>query len=167
MKKNQKLNKNFVTGFVDGEGCFVVTIQKNSKMKTGWECRAWFAVGLHRKDKNLAERLQSFFGVGKVYEYSKVCNYKVQSLKEIRDVIIPHFLTNPLITQKQADFLLFKSIIDLMSSKEHLHLEGIQKIVNIRASINLGLSDELKYSFPNTIPITKPVVEFKGILDPQ
>jgi hypothetical protein len=90
-------------------------------------------------------------------------SYRVSSIKEIREVIIPHFLTYPLITQKQADFLLFKSIIELMSRKEHLNLEGIHKIVNIRASMNLGLSDELKYSFPNTLPVPRHQVQFKGI----
>jgi len=54
-----------------------------------------------------------------------------------------------------------------MSSKEHLNLEGIQEIINIRSSMNLGLSDELKDFFPNTIPVIRPAVEFKGIPDPQ
>jgi hypothetical protein len=165
--ENKKLNSGYVTGFCDGESSFVVVIQKNPKLRAGWECRAWFSIGLDIKDKMLAKRLQSFFGVGKIYESTKVVTYRVSSLKEIRDVIIPHFLANPLITQKQIDFLLFKSIIDLMSSKDHLHFEGVQKIVDIRASMNLGLSDELKDSFPNTIPGARPAVEFKGIPGPQ
>lgn len=63
----------YVTGFFDGESTFVVSVQQNSKMKTGWECRAWFILGLNRKDKNLAQRLQSFFGVGKVFEKKTGC----------------------------------------------------------------------------------------------
>ena len=34
-----------------------------------------------------------------------------------------------------------------MNHKKHLTLEGLQEIVNIRASMNLGLSDELKKRF--------------------
>jgi hypothetical protein len=34
--------------------------------------------------------------------------------------------------------------------------EGINKIVSIRASMNLGLSDSLKVDFPNVIPVAKP-----------
>ena len=36
-----------------------------------------------------------------------------------------------------------------MLNEGHHTLEGIEKIVNIRASLNTGLSDELKEAFPN------------------
>lgn len=56
-----------------------------------------------------------------------------------------------------------------MNRKEHLTKEGLQQIINIRASINLGLSDKLKTDFPNTWryapPVNIPAVEFKGIPD--
>lgn len=39
-----------------------------------------------------------------------------------------------------------------MLNKEHNTLEGIQKIVNIKASLNLGLSKDLKEAFPDTVP---------------
>jgi len=32
----------WVTGFVDGEGCFTVSITKNSELKTGWRVKAIF-----------------------------------------------------------------------------------------------------------------------------
>jgi hypothetical protein len=44
-------------------------------------------------------------------------------------------------------------------------LEGIQKIVNLKASMNKGLSDELKESFPNTKPALRPVVD-KSLIYP-
>jgi hypothetical protein len=71
--KLSKLNYGCVTGFFDGKSTFVVSIPKTLKMKTGWEVRAWFKLGLNKKDRNLAERLQSFFGVGKVYESKGGC----------------------------------------------------------------------------------------------
>ena len=52
------------------------------------------------------------------------------------------------------DYLLFKQIVLLMLNKEHNTLEGIQKTVNIRASLNTGLSKDLKEAFPMTIPVT-------------
>jgi hypothetical protein len=62
--------------------------------------------------------------------------YNVTSLQDLTNVIIPHFDKYPLITQKLADFILFKKVIDLMNRKEHLTLEGIEKILAIKASIN-------------------------------
>ena len=42
-----------------------------------------------------------------------------------------------------------------MLEKEHNTLQGIQKIVNYKASMNWGLSNELKEAFPETIPVNK------------
>lgn len=39
--------------------------------------------------------------------------------------------------------------------------------MNIRASINNGLSAELKEAFPNSIPVTRPLVVNQEIKDPQ
>jgi len=61
------------------------------------------------------------------------------------------FLNYSLLTQKKADFLLFKNIIDLMKNKEHLTLEGLKKIVAFKASINLGLSELLLNEFSDII----------------
>ena len=40
-----------------------------------------------------------------------------------------------------------------MNRGEHLTIEGLQKIVAIKASMNRGLSDKLKQAFPNIIPV--------------
>ena len=72
-----------------------------------------------------------------------------------------------MLTQKRADFLLFKQVIDLMLHKEHLTSKGLLDIVSLKASLNLGLSDVLKEAFPDTIPKDRPEVELKAIEDPQ
>lgn len=46
----------FITGFADGDGCFFVSIQKNSILKTGWLVRAAFQIALHSKDRALLEK---------------------------------------------------------------------------------------------------------------
>lgn len=42
-----------------------------------------------------------------------------------------------------------------MLEKQHTNLQGIQKIIHIKASMNWGLSDQLKQAFPNTIPVIR------------
>ena len=54
-----------------------------------------------------------------------------------------------------------------MNRKEHLTSEGLQKIVNIKASLNLGLSVKLRAAFPNTIPVARPLVIDQEIKDPN
>lgn len=61
-------------------------------------------------------------------------------------------------TQKLADFKLFEQAYKLVLNKQHLKLEGLQKIVAIKASMNRGLSNQLQVAFPNVIPVSRPLV---------
>lgn len=81
--------------------------------------------------------------------------FRVSTLKDIINVIIPHFDSYPLITQKFSDYILFKQVVLLMLDNT---LEGVQKIVNIRASLNWGLSKNLKEAFPRVVPVKRPSV---------
>jgi len=65
----------------------------------------------------------------------KIFQYSVQSVKDLAR-IIDHFEKYPLITQKQADYEIFKQVFYLISRKEHLTLPGLQKIVAIKTSMN-------------------------------
>jgi hypothetical protein len=115
----------------------------------------------------LLQEIQFFFGgVGKIYTQGSMLHYSVSSLKDI-SVIIAHFDKYPLLTQKRADFLLFKLILEMINRGEHLTSEGLRKIVAIRASINNGLSDTLKSAFPDIIPFPRPIVSLMPILDPH
>lgn len=42
--------------------------------------------------------------------------------------------------------------------REHLTLAGLEKIVSIKASMNLGLSKKLVKAFPNIIPKVRPLI---------
>ena len=53
--------------------------------------------------------------------------------------------------------MLFKLAVELVTLKKHLSLEGLNEIVAIRASMNLGLTDILKANFPNIIPQNRPI----------
>jgi len=55
----------------------------------------------------------------------------------------------------------------MTSRKEHLTIEGLRKIVAIKASMHLGLSKELKVAFPNIIPVKRPLVVDQVITDPN
>ena len=92
--------------------------------------------------------------------------YCVKSSKDLSK-IISHFDKYPLLTQKQADFELFKKAFKLFKNKEHLTGDGFKEILSIRATMNLGLPEELKIAFPNIIPALRPVVIAKNIKDPN
>lgn len=96
-----------------------------------------------------------------------MCAFRITSPQQILDYVLPHFDNYPLITQKRTDYNLFKNIVELMLKKEHLTLEGLQKIIKIRASLNLGLSDTLKEAFPDTKPVSRSIVTNQEIPHPQ
>lgn len=58
-------------------------------------------------------------------------HYRIASLHDLINVVLPHFYKYPLNIKKRADFFLFKKTILLMINKEHLTIEDIQKIVNL------------------------------------
>jgi len=71
----------------------------------------------------------------------------VQS-KDDLGIIIKHFDSYPLISDKFADYLLFKQALELFKNKEHLTQGGLLKILAIKASINRGLPEKLQATFP-------------------
>lgn len=165
---NNKLDPYWVTGFTDGEGCFMINITKCETNKIKWQIRSCFQKKLHYKDKELLMKIKSFFNqVGTIvtnYNHNFVV-YKISSLNEITNIIIPHFEKYPLLTKKQSDYLLFKKIVELMNKGEHLTLDGLIKVVNLKASLNKGLSDKLKIDFPNIIGVERPKVNIPLTID--
>jgi len=145
----------FLTGFSDGESNFTVRITKSNSVKVGWVVQPVFQIGLHKKYLNLLKKIQAFLGVGEIYHKEESSNYMVQSLSGL-NVIVNHFERYPLLTKKCEDFKLFAQIITLMNKKEHLTFSGLQKIISLKASINLGLPTILKIAFPDITPAIRP-----------
>ena len=151
----KNLDPYFITGFVDGEGCFFITIVKDSKHKNGWMVQVSFQITVNKKDLNLLEQIEKYFGVGNITKQkSESINYRIQSVRDLR-VIIQHFDNFSLLTHKYSDYLLFKQVVELMQSKKHLTEEGLYKIVDFKASLNRGLSEELQIAFPDVTPIAR------------
>ena len=139
-----KLDPYVVTGFADGEGCFHVSVTQNKNYNLGWEVRPSFIITQHVGDKTILEEIKNYLGVGHVtLQGPNTLQFRIQSLKEFETVII-HFDKFPLNTQKRSDFKLLKMVILKMKRKDHLTDEGLIKIVAMKASMNLGLSENLK-----------------------
>jgi len=71
-KREFELDPNFVTGFVDAEGCFTVTITRDPVNKTGWRVKPAFEIGLHKKDLALLKLIQNQFRWNWVLSHYKV-----------------------------------------------------------------------------------------------
>ncbi len=124
-----------------------------------------------KRDLSLLLQLQQFLGgIGSIHINSSrnIVNYSVDSNKDLIN-LINHFEKYPLLTQGSAaaDFILFKQVVELINNKAHLSIEGLHQIINIKASMNLGLSDLLKSEFNEFTPVDRPVINTENIPDPN
>jgi hypothetical protein len=169
--KDVELCPNWVTGFADSESSFSLKVSKKSTAKSGWSVIPAFQIELHSRDIILLRKIKDYFGLGIISERldRNTIVYSVKSTRDIVKVIIPHFDKYPLITQKRADYLLFKQAINLLDLKVQSNIEGIYKIMGIKASLNTGLSDKLKNSFPASLinPVYRPLIDFEGDFHPN
>ena len=166
----------FVSGFVDGEGTFAINIRKGSRYRLGWSVEPAFSIGLHPKDEEILIHIREYFGgggIGTIHKNTRMVSCpaslqgRVHSLEQISNIII-HFDRYPLITNKHADYLLFKEVIQMLLKKEHLTQEGLQAIVNIRGALNKGQTPLLKEAFPNSVAVPRPLVKLASTLpDPN
>lgn len=164
---NLKLDPRWVTGFIDGEGCFFISILKSSTYLSGWQVRARFSIGLHKKDRKILELIQNYFGVGIITTQGKnAVQFVVFNQKDF-EVIISHFLNFPLLTPKKADLILWMKAIEMMKQGKHLSEKGLQEIVNnvISMSLTTNRIAKLKSAFPKTTPVKAPLVEVPQFLD--
>lgn len=125
----------WIVGFTDGEGCFSVSIFKNSTSKLGWQVFPEFVITQGKKSLPALELIRAHFGCGKIFVNKRYDNhhehlyrYCVRSVSELRECIIPFFQTHTLRTAKQTDFELFAEIVELLNQKKHLSQSGLKKI---------------------------------------
>ena len=166
-KNKFTLDPNWVTGFTDAEGSFIISIYKNKTNKTKWRVQASFAIELHVRDMDLLLQIKSFFNkVGSIHIKKNISAvYHVRTLDSINNLIIPHFEKYPLITQKYSDFILFKDIVKLMNNNEHLNKEGLSKIVSLKAILNNGLSKAIITYFPEVKKVDRIKVNLPTIIN--
>ncbi len=130
---------NWIVGFVDGEGCFSVSIFKNRTSKYGFQVMPEFVVTQGAKSVHVLEEIKDFFGCGSIFVNRRHDNHNeniyrfcVRSFKDLQEIIIPFFKENQLKTSKKNDFTIFCEVILLMANRQHLSLEGLEKIRQLK-----------------------------------
>ena len=138
-----ELSNDWITGFVDGEGCFHVSILKHADMRVGYQVLPEFTVVQYKKDIQILYALKRFFRCGVVRQnHSDRWCYRVRKLDHLQ-MICAFFEKHSLKTKKNVDFIQFRRVIQMMITKMHLTHEGMWKIVNIALNMNTGNRDRL------------------------
>jgi hypothetical protein len=139
----------WITGFVDGEGCFSIHfVRQRDRLgrrgyRTGYQVAHEFAVTQGAKSVRCLHLLRNHFGVGKVYRNRRHDNHKedlyrysVVRRDDLINVIIPFFEKYALRTSKQSDFTKFAECVRLMQFNVHLSFRGVIRIAEITETMN-------------------------------
>jgi hypothetical protein len=139
----------WITGYVDGEGCFSINLIRQPHRhgrrgyRTGFQVAHEFAVTQGASSVDSLHLLVKFFGVGNVYINNRYDNHKehmyrycVRSRKELVKTIVPFFQRYPLRTSKQGNFLKFAKCMRLIETGVQLTTSGLIKIVEIAETMN-------------------------------
>lgn len=139
------LKPEYIVGFVDGEGCFSITIHIRKDCKRRCEIRPAFEMEVSIDDKEVMERIYKNLGnPGQLYilDYKRYEKWrphikiKVSNLKDLIEKIIPFFKKHKLQSKKRDSFETFCKIVSMIQRKEHLTKEGVEKIVKLRETMN-------------------------------
>ena len=147
----------WIVGYVDGEGCFSVSLFRNKTTKFGWQVFPEFVVTQGEKSKKSLEILIKFFKCGKIFVNRRCDNhneniyrYCVRSKKDLTEIIIPFFISNQLKTAKKEDFKFFSKIINMMNENKHSEIKGMREIAKIIEKMNHKKSSKFLESSETT-----------------
>ncbi len=128
----------YITGYVDGEGCFTVTFNTKPKALLEWEFRPSFSVSQNEDRRQVLDLMRNYFGCGFIRRdwSDKTVKFEVRDHKNLMTKIIPHFEKFPLISAKNNDFKLFKTICRIVDSQKHLSKAGFIEVINLAYQMN-------------------------------
>jgi hypothetical protein len=128
----------YISGYVDGEGCFSVSISPRPTLVVGWEVRPSISVSQNGDRSEVLLEIQEYFGCGSIRpdRSDRTVKWEVRSLPLVLTKVVPHFRRYPLRSGKHRDFELFADICERMARGEHRSLFGLCEIVRLAGRMN-------------------------------
>src|SRR3990172_4496115 len=123
----------YISGYVDGEGCFTVSISPRAKLLAGWEVRPSLSVSQNGDRAEVLHALQAYFRCGSIRpdRSDKTLKWECRRLEDLLSRVIPHFESYPLLSGKRVDFERFAAVCHLMEARAHRNREGLIRIVEL------------------------------------
>jgi hypothetical protein len=128
----------YISGYVDGEGCFTISIAPRATLAVGWEVRPSLSVSQNGDRAEVLHALQAHFGCGSIRpdRSDKTLKWETRRLADLVGRVIPHFVRYPLLSGKHRDFESFAMVCGLLERGAHREREGLIKIVAIARDMN-------------------------------
>ena len=128
----------YISGFVDGEGCFSVSFSKRARFAVGWETKPSFSVSQNRDRAQPLLIMQKYFRCGFMRDgiTDNTLKYEVRRLDDLLEQVLPHFERYPLLSTKQRDVRLLEETCKLMKRNQHVTPKGIKKVITLAFQMN-------------------------------
>lgn len=147
LENKLNLDPYWVAGFVTAEGSFIVVLTKSARFNVGYQVSVAFKISQKLRDVELLQSFVSYFGCGNSYVISgrDMCEYTCQKFSDNLTIIVPFFKQYPLLgawlrSRKSLDFNDWCEVVSLIENKSHLTEDGLQRIKDIKAGMNLSRS---------------------------
>jgi hypothetical protein len=128
----------YISGYVDGEGCFTVSISPRATLLAGWEVRPSLSVSQNGDRAEVLHVLQAHFGCGSIRpdRSDRTVKWESRRLEDLLERVIPHFERYPLLSGKRRDFESFAAVCRLMADGAHRSRLGLIEIVELARMMN-------------------------------
>jgi hypothetical protein len=128
----------YISGYVDGEGCFTVSISPRPTLRVGWEVRPSLSVSQNEDRSEVLLMIQRHFDCGTLRpdRSDRTLKWEIRSLPLLVAVVVPHFRRYPLQSGKRRDFEIFAAICEGMTRGEHRSAAGLMEIVRLAGERN-------------------------------
>jgi hypothetical protein len=139
----QERLESYIAGFVDGEGCFHVALQRNPCTRVGRQLVPEFRISQDVARAKVLDLAREVLGCGLLRVNHRGSNdhtyvLVVRRRQDLLERVIPFFERNPLLSCKQDEFNTFAGIVRAMARGEHLALEGFERLAAEALQMNGG-----------------------------
>ena len=82
----------YISGYVDGEGCFSVSISPRAKLAVGWEGRPSLSVSQNGDRAEVLQLIQAHLGCGSIRpdRSDRTLKWETRRLEDMLERVIPH-----------------------------------------------------------------------------
>ena len=136
------LNDQFISGFIQGDASFGFSFRIRRDTTNLFSNKAkispFFSLGHFSDSIDLLEGFQRFFQCGKIFKVSdNYYRWMVSDYSSLKNSILDHLLTFPLLDVKGKQFLVFTECLHILSSKEICEKQKVKRVVECAYDLNM------------------------------
>jgi len=131
----------YIAGYVDGEGSFSISVQRNRTCRVGYQLIPEFRVSQNGERDQVLRLIKTRLGCGSIREnggQDRVLVLVVRNRQDLVNLVIPFFECNPLLSTKQEEFETFARVVRGMAQGHHLTPSGFARLLELALSMNGG-----------------------------